>query len=344
MSKKGSDATQYDPQIGEAAKQTAASSAAAQKFSEDFYREHISPMLDEMVASSQKTQAREDNIYGMNLKASEKATDRYEKYGQPAEQRYYDMVSKFNEPGEQERQATLALGDMRAAEAAQEGAMFRNLSARGINPTSPGVTDTLGSMAVSNAAAEAGAMNRARAVAKTMGMTLTADGANFGRGGQSSVLAFSQAASGNAQGSFGAAQGALAGVNGSAGVPMAGYNTAIGGYSSNMSNYTKLGVTDMQIQAQNDSAFGQMVGTLGGAAIKAGVFGSDIRLKRNVVRVGQLPNGLGIYGFNYVWDDVPRRGLMADEVETMFPEAVSTNEAGFKLVDYNMVRERCASV
>lgn len=343
MSKKGSDATQYDPQIGAAAQATAQSSAAAQQFSQDFYREHISPMLDEMVSSSHKTQDREDTLFGLNMKQTQEAQDRYDRYGKPAEQRYYDMVSRYSEPAEAERQASAALGDMRTAEEGQQGAMFRSLAARGINPSSPGVTSTLGSMAVGNAAAEAGAMNRARNVARTMGMTLTGDAANFGRGGQSSVLAFSQAASGNAQGSFGVANGALGGANGSAGVPLAGYNTAISGYGSNMSNYTKLGTTDMQLQAQSDAAFGQAVGQIAGLAGTAMMM-SDVRLKRNIKKIGQHSNGLGLYEFDYKWGGPRQVGVMADEVEQLFPDAVAVSPGGYKMVNYRMVGERCASV
>jgi hypothetical protein len=79
---------------------------------------------------------------------------------------------------------------------------------------------------------------------------------------------------------------------------------------------------------------GAYAGGFGGAAGKA--FGSDIRLKMNIVRVGtdertQLP----IYEFEYKATPGERfRGVMAHEVEVNFPEAVITRADGYKAVFY----------
>jgi len=62
---------------------------------------------------------------------------------------------------------------------------------------------------------------------------------------------------------------------------------------------------------------------------------SDRRLKRDIEFIGVLPNGLSIYSFNYLWDDEPQVGLMADEVERVHPEAVMVGPFGFKAVDYD---------
>lgn len=61
---------------------------------------------------------------------------------------------------------------------------------------------------------------------------------------------------------------------------------------------------------------------------------SDRRLKRDIELIGTLPNGLSIYSFNYLWDDDPQIGLMADEVERVHPEAVIEGPFGLKTVDY----------
>lgn len=64
---------------------------------------------------------------------------------------------------------------------------------------------------------------------------------------------------------------------------------------------------------------------LGGASLGLSAllpFLSDRRLKENIVRVGTLDNGLPVYAFQYVGDQVTRMGLMADEVEAVRPEAV----------------------
>lgn len=91
--------------------------------------------------------------------------------------------------------------------------------------------------------------------------------------------------------------------------------------------------------ANYESPFSQIMGgagsALGGAAAMKTAF-SDRRLKRNIVRVGHDERtGLNLYEFSYV--DAPDfrfRGVMADEVEFYFPEAVTHNEQGFASVDY----------
>lgn len=61
---------------------------------------------------------------------------------------------------------------------------------------------------------------------------------------------------------------------------------------------------------------------------------SDIRLKRDVVRVGTHENGCGIYRFKYLWSDTEYFGAIAQEVAQHAPEAVSDGPGGFLAVDY----------
>ena len=84
-------------------------------------------------------------------------------------------------------------------------------------------------------------------------------------------------------------------------------------------------------------------GPLGGA-IGKGLFGgggaaptpSDRRLKSNVVRVGTHPLGIGIYEYDIFGER--QRGVMADEVEAVKPEAVTTHPTeGYKMVYYGML-------
>ncbi|HNW36685.1 MAG TPA: prepilin-type N-terminal cleavage/methylation domain-containing protein, partial [Candidatus Ozemobacteraceae bacterium] len=61
---------------------------------------------------------------------------------------------------------------------------------------------------------------------------------------------------------------------------------------------------------------------------------SDIRLKQDIVLIGHLENGLGLYRFRYIWDDTRYVGVMAQEVRTMCPDAVECDSDGYLLVDY----------
>ena len=81
-----------------------------------------------------------------------------------------------------------------------------------------------------------------------------------------------------------------------------------------------------------------MMGTLGGIASiigpgGLGLFGSDIRIKENIVPDGTTYNGHNVYHFNYINDDVRRRGVMAQEVEQTNPDAV-VEIYGIKYVNY----------
>ena len=80
---------------------------------------------------------------------------------------------------------------------------------------------------------------------------------------------------------------------------------------------------------------------LGGSAMMM----SDIRLKENIKPVGVMPNGLTLYSFEYV-DEVKSHplagdgihvGVMAQEVEQVFPYAVKTLDDGYKVVDYGLL-------
>lgn len=75
---------------------------------------------------------------------------------------------------------------------------------------------------------------------------------------------------------------------------------------------------------------------------------SDRRVKERIVRIGEHPLGIGLYLFDYRaefrdrWGHGRQFGVMADEVAAVMPEAVSTHECGFEVVDYAMLGIRRA--
>ncbi len=70
---------------------------------------------------------------------------------------------------------------------------------------------------------------------------------------------------------------------------------------------------------------------------------SERRIKENIVRVGDHPLGIGLYLFDYKpqyreqWGHGRQFGVMADEVETVIPEAVCMHPDGYKMVNYAML-------
>lgn len=72
---------------------------------------------------------------------------------------------------------------------------------------------------------------------------------------------------------------------------------------------------------------------------------SDPRTKENIKPIGVMDNGLTLYSFEYK-DEFKNRdyaghgvhvGVMADEVEQIFPYAVRTLDDGYKVVDYGLI-------
>ncbi len=69
---------------------------------------------------------------------------------------------------------------------------------------------------------------------------------------------------------------------------------------------------------------------------------SDPRLKTDIDMVGTAENGLGIYRYRYLWDDVNtvRIGYMANEVAELAPHALGPElPGGFMTVDYSKLPE-----
>lgn len=66
---------------------------------------------------------------------------------------------------------------------------------------------------------------------------------------------------------------------------------------------------------------------------------SDRRVKRNVRKVGVLDNGLPVYSYQYIGGERTHIGVMADEVATIHPDAVS-EVAGMKMVDYGLATQK----
>ena len=64
---------------------------------------------------------------------------------------------------------------------------------------------------------------------------------------------------------------------------------------------------------------------------------SDMRVKRDIVPVGELENGLTLYRFKYNWGEREFVGVMAQDVLKVHPDAVSVTENGLYDVDYTMI-------
>lgn len=99
--------------------------------------------------------------------------------------------------------------------------------------------------------------------------------------------------------------------------------------------------------AAKTAAFGQVLTGIGQAGMSYGGSGgftgstgwSDRRLKQDIVRIGtDEKTSLPIYEFSYIWNPVDRFiGVMADEVERLFPQAIINTDLTFQAVNYELL-------
>lgn len=90
---------------------------------------------------------------------------------------------------------------------------------------------------------------------------------------------------------------------------------------------------------ERGASFGDFANFLGGVGAVLQGFPSDLRIKKDIVPIGTLPNGLPIYEYRWAWedDDAEKKwGVLAQEVERIMPEAVIEKD-GVKRVNYAML-------
>jgi hypothetical protein len=85
-------------------------------------------------------------------------------------------------------------------------------------------------------------------------------------------------------------------------------------------------------KSSSKKGLGGFLGTVG-----AGVAASERRLKKNIINVGKLKNGLNLYTFDYIDGPSGQIGVMVDEVEKILPEALGPVIDGIKTVDYSKI-------
>ena len=115
---------------------------------------------------------------------------------------------------------------------------------------------------------------------------------------------------------------------------------SVSGYQNALNRYNIQNGAELRI-AQNKAANAQDQINAGNefinsAAQAAALAFSDARLKENLKPVGKLDNGLTVYCFNFKGSKVAQIGLLAQEVQKLYPEAVYESEDGFLKVNYEL--------
>lgn len=122
-------------------------------------------------------------------------------------------------------------------------------------------------------------------------------------------------------------------------------------YLSNMLNLANLGTTagglltsaGQRSQSTGSSKSKGGLGSFLGSAAGA-VAASDSRLKENIVKIGELKDGLGIYEWTYTYEPGKKyKGVLADEVAKLRPWALGPELAGgYMTVDYDKLEKEVA--
>ncbi len=105
-------------------------------------------------------------------------------------------------------------------------------------------------------------------------------------------------------------------------------------YQSIVNTGTGTGGTTTTTQPNQSNGSSGLANVAGLALTAASLF-SDVRLKSNIERVGTHPLGIGVYEYDKFGKR--ERGVMAQEVEQVKPEAVSTHQSGYKMVNYGLL-------
>ena len=113
-----------------------------------------------------------------------------------------------------------------------------------------------------------------------------------------------------------------------------------GNYLQNLAGLSSLGLNagglvanagqTSQSTGGRPSTAGSIASTVGGIA---SIF-SDRRMKTDIEKLEEMPDGLGVYRFRYLGQSEKNIGVMADEVAKLRPHALGPKVAGFATVNY----------
>lgn len=337
-----------DPNIGMAQRELAALSREQL----NLFKTEVWPALKEQ---SLKQEARADEQFALDralqdlqMKSAEESMARYKEFGYPLQEQIFEEAKKAGGAEDQEKQAALALGDVRAATEREQRNLALQQRSFGIDPSSGRYQGMMRASGVDTAAMEAAAANRARTAAEQLGWAKKMDATalaqgQFGNQATSTGLALTSGNQALTSGqipmqNYGAMTSNMGGAYGGA---MQGWNQVgqlgVDKYKADVQAYS----AKQQADAATAAGLGQAVGTAGALYMK-----SDRRLKTDIQRLGTLEKwGIGVYSFKYVdslkdqYGDKTYVGVMADEVEQVLPEAVITMADGYKAVNYDLVLE-----
>jgi hypothetical protein len=267
------------------------------------------------------------------------ARDYYEDYRttfRPVEQGLVQDVEEFNTDAFREQLARQAAAEAGRAFGTTQQASERAMASMGVNPASGRFAGMQAQNQLGLAASRAGAMTGARERAEQMGYARRLDVTGLGRGLPGLSTAAYSGASG--AGASGINTAMAPGNQFMAGMGQ-GINTIGSGRGMLQSGQSTILNNQANLYGQSMQTRGEVLGSVLGAGIGLIPIPSDIRLKTNIKPTGiDSRTNLPTYEFAYKAAPTLRyRGVMAQDVEKLYPQAVSEDASGYKRVRYDML-------
>lgn len=326
-----------DPRMGEAALRQ----IALNEREYHDYRQQDKPWIrsitDQALGITRGNAERSQALADYQLDSMRRNDARYWNTAVPFENQLLEDVNRFDSQAYKDQQVAQALADTQAQFSNAQAQQQRGLARMGVNPNSGRAQALANQTSIAQAAAMASAANKTRQAADQIGMStkmqmyggmrgLAGLGATNAQLGLGAMGTANQSA-----GAMGAAAGGYLGAN----------NAALGAMNSGMSaGIQGLGAYNaLQQNAVKINNDANPFATILGAGTQLGVAAiarSDRRLKADIAHVGvDEATGLNLYEFKYKNGSGKRFiGVMADEVEKLYPEAVFETPDGYKAVNY----------
>jgi len=89
--------------------------------------------------------------------------------------------------------------------------------------------------------------------------------------------------------------------------------------------------------AASSSSSGGFLGAIGGIVGAVASIFSDDRLKTDIELRSRRADGLGIYRFRFNSEGPLFEGVLASEVERLYPDAVQHDDLGYRRIDYDAI-------
>lgn len=253
-----------DPAVGRAQEANAQLGMRAQDLAERNFEwnqqltEQFSPIYQGLL----------QNALGEATKNAQRGDDQWDQYKsvfQPIENKMAEEAMNYDSPEEIARREGLAAATVGRQFDNTQAQTSREMARMGVSPTSSLGSSAMTDQANARALATAGAVNKERNDTKLLGMSLRENAAKFGRNQTSTGIAASQAAL-QAGNSATGVMGAQSAQGNAAGTGQGLLGTASGAFNS----MGQMGLNQMQMQQNANSASQAGLGSLLGTGLMAG--------------------------------------------------------------------------